>query len=121
MFPISYPVAFLFLIVYALAGLATGTLTGLFVSILLRMERRGIFKDALLGSLGFLAGIIGCAFLPWPKNTITYYVGQTLVQSTASRYQHPVRVAFFAAVLPPLVRELYHFRRFRSGVSPAPR
>ncbi len=121
MFPISYPVALYFVIVYALAGLATGALTGFFVSILLRMERRGLFKDALLGSLGFLAGVIGCAFVPWPKNTITYYVGQALVQSTARRYQHPVRVAFFAAVLLPLVRELYQFKRSRSGVSPAPR
>jgi MFS family permease len=121
MFPISYHLAFLFLIVYALAGLATGTLTGFFISIILRMERRELFKDALLGSLGFLTGVIGCALVPSPKNTITYYVGQTLVQSTASRYQHPVRVAFFAAVVLPLVRELYHFRRFRSGASPAPR
>jgi hypothetical protein len=97
----------------AVAGLATGTVIGLLASLVLRIGMGGVLKDAGLGTLGFLAGFIGCVFLPWPENTITYYVGDTLVTSTASRFQHPYWAGFVVAALLPLLHEFFRLRRLR--------
>ncbi len=102
----------LYLAVYAVVGMAIGAITGWLVSLLTRGDRRRLLKDALLGSFGYVAGFIGCIFMPWPRNTISYKLdGGTSVTSTMNTYQHPERVAIVIAVLLPLVHELYLWRK----------
>jgi hypothetical protein len=100
--------------------MAIGALTGILVSRVFRLKIHGILKDGLLGSFGFLLGQIGTLFVPWPANTITYYVGQTLVTETANRYQHPERVGIVVAIILPLLREIYRFKLSKAPSSGAP-
>ena len=116
MIPVPLVVVIYFLAVGAIIGMATGTFAGFLASLALRLGRRGIVKDGLLGSLGFLAGVIGCAVLPWPRNTIvTYHTNGTFEESTMGSYQHPYAVAFIVAVLLPLLHEIYRFKRSKSN------
>jgi hypothetical protein len=62
------------------------------LALVLKLMIQGILKDGSLGSLGVLVGFIGAVLMPWPQNTITYYVGTTLVTPTMNSYQHPERV-----------------------------
>jgi hypothetical protein len=111
MFPVSPVIVALFFVFYALMGAVAGALAGVVLCLALRIETHGVWKDSLLGSLGFVLGFIACALMPWPKNTISYYVDGTRVSSTMNRFQHPYAVALTLAVLLPLVHELY--RRLR--------
>ncbi len=95
------------LVIYALAGMAIGGLTAFLVSLAWKLSIRGIIKDGLLGSFGFLLGFFGAVVMPWHQNTITYYEGETLVSSTMNSYQHPIPVAFVIAGLLPLLHTLY--------------
>jgi len=103
-----------FLIVSAaVLGMVVGTLTGLFVSLLLpfKIRPRHMVLDGILGALAFLLAFLGVWLVPW-RNTITYHVGDTIVTSTSNHYQHPELVAFTAAILLPVLNEL---RRFKTG------
>ena len=115
MFPVHPVLAFYFLPICVVVGSVVGALIGFSCFLLFKFEVRAIIKDALLGASGFLMGIIGCALVPWPRNTITYYVDQTQVQSTMDRYQHPEAVAFVLAALLPLLHELWRFKQSRSN------
>jgi hypothetical protein len=115
--PVPWIIPALYLVAYAFGGIAMGAVTGILFSRLFRLKIQGIFKDGVLGSFGFLLGFIGTAFVPWPENTITYYVGQTLVTETMNRYQHPGRVGIVLAILLPLMRELYRFIRSKGSSS----
>ncbi len=111
MFPVSPAVVAMFLIVYALMGAVAGALVGVALSFSLRLGTRGIWKDTLLGALGFVLGFVASALVPWPKNAIVYYVDGTQVTSTMNRFQHPYAVALTLALLLPLVHELYRSSR----------
>jgi hypothetical protein len=84
----------------------------------LRMgNQQNILNDALLGSLGYVAGFFSSIFMPWPRNiVITRLPGGGTVATTMSRYQHPERVAIVIAVLLPLLYELSR-RKNRRGAS----
>ena len=112
MFPVSASIVVIYLIAYGLAGMALGAFSGWLTTLVTKCDARELIKDALLGSLGYLAGLIGCALTPWPTNTVSYFHHGTLIEtSTMNRYQHPHAVGIFAAILLPLVHELYRFRR----------
>ena len=117
MFPVSWFVVAISLVAYATAGLAIGAATGWLISRLRMGSQQNILNDALLGSLGYLAGFFGCIFMPWPRNTvISQLPGGGTVATTMSRYQHPERVAIVIAVLLPLLYELSR-RKNRPGAS----
>ena len=116
MFPVSPIVVIFYLIVYALAGMALGALSGWLASLITKCGRQGIVKDVFLGSFGYLAGFIGCIFMPWPRNTVVEQLeGGGSVATTMNTYQHPERVAIVMAVLLPLLHELYRFKRTRTN------
>ena len=115
MFEISLSVHILYLVIEACAGMAIGALTGLLAALVLKLKIRGIIKDGLLGSSGFLVGFIGTPFVPWHQNTITYLVGNTEVTSTMNTYQHPGRVACAIAILLPLMRAMFRYKRERAA------
>jgi len=107
MFPVPWPVVAIYIAVYATAGLAIGAAIGWLISRhTMRIERK-ILTDAILGSVGFVAGFIGCATVTWPQNTVVEPLpGGGTVATTMSRFQHPERVAVVIAVLLPLLYEL---------------
>lgn len=112
MFPTPWPVVALYLVAYAIVGMTIGVITGWLVSLLTRSGRRKLLNDAILGTLGYLAGFFACIFVHWPRNTITYRLeGDTQVSSTMNTYQHPERVAIVTAIVLPLLYELYRLRK----------
>lgn len=95
-------------------GFLVGALNGLLVCLALRLKLRvrEIAMDGGLGALGFLSGFFLVLLIPW-RNSESYDVGATVVSSTMSHYQHPVMVAYLAAMLVPMVREVQRFRAAR--------
>jgi hypothetical protein len=117
MFPVPWPVIALFVVAYAAVGLTVGAATGWLISLYRPEVQRKILTDAILGSLGFVAGFFGCAFVPWPQNTVVEQLsGGATVATTMSRYQHPELVAVVIAVVLPLLYELFR-RRDRQTTS----
>jgi hypothetical protein len=110
----SIPV-FLAAILYWCMGLLVGAALGAVTSVLLtkNLRWRGIFKDGLAGSIGFLAGIAGVSLIPTPPHTVMYISNGNVETTTTFRYQHPLPVAFVVAALLPILRELYLFWRSR--------
>ncbi len=114
MLPVPPIVTAFFLIVYAVAGLALGALSGWLVFLATECHPKKTRLDALLGLFGFMAGFIGAATMPWHENTITEHLaGGTTVTTTMNSYQHPERVAVILAILVPLLYELYRSRQVR--------
>src|ERR1700712_3942078 len=96
---------------YAAAGMAIGALCGWIVSLAIKRRPIRLWKDALLGLLGFWVGFVGTTLMPWHENTITERLaGGTTVTTTMKMYQHPIWVAVVIAALFPSLHELYRFR-----------
>jgi uncharacterized membrane protein YeaQ/YmgE (transglycosylase-associated protein family) len=116
MFPVPWPIVVMYVVAYALAGMAIGAITGWVVSRMTKGRRPGLVKDALLGSFGYVGGIISCALMPWPVNTVVEQLsGGGSVVTTMSRYQHPQRVAVALAILFPLLLEVYKWKKHKSA------
>jgi uncharacterized membrane protein YeaQ/YmgE (transglycosylase-associated protein family) len=113
MLTVPWFVVALYLAAYAIAGMAIGTVTGWVTSQMTKCTRHGIWKDASLGSLGFLAGFIGCMLMPWPTNTVVKQLegGGSVVTTMSRYYQHPLPVAVFLAILFPVFHELYRWEK----------
>jgi uncharacterized membrane protein YeaQ/YmgE (transglycosylase-associated protein family) len=115
MIPIPWSIVVVFFVLYAVAGTWIGALSGWLGTWIMKRDSRGLEKDAFLGAFGFLAGMIGCAYMPWPKNTVVEVLKAGIVTTTTmNRYQHPARVGVVMAVLLPLLHELYRYKRTRT-------
>jgi len=115
MLPVPWPVIAIYVAADATAGLAIGAAVGWLISRYRMGIERKILTDAILGSLGFLAGFTGCTLVPWPQNTIIEPLSSGgTVATTMNRYQHPERVAVLIAVLLPLLYELSRRRKRES-------
>jgi hypothetical protein len=101
-FPVSPALAAYFLTIEIIVAVTTGVVTGILASLCLRLPMRGIWKDALLGLLGFLLFFAVDIFSPF---------GSFLI----NRGVDPVLVSLTGAALFPLLRELLRFRRSRSS------
>lgn len=111
--PLSIP----FLILSAaFVGMAVGALACFLASLVLRLQIgiRDIVTDGILGAIGFPLAFECALLIPW-RSTITYRMGDTLVTSTMNHYQHPALVAYSAAVLLVILRELWRFRVTRQN------
>lgn len=118
LFPVTLIGVVLTLVVYVVAGMAIGALTGWLASLTTKCGPKGIFKDVFLGLFGYFAGFIGCIVMPWPTNTIVENLpGGGSFSSTSNRYQHPERVAIVMAILLPLLHELYRLKRARAKLT----
>jgi uncharacterized membrane protein YeaQ/YmgE (transglycosylase-associated protein family) len=114
MIPIPWTIVVVFVVVYAVAGLWIGGLSGWLGRRIMKGDSRGFEVDAFLGAFGFLAAYIGCAYMPWPENTVVESLkGGGYVTTTMNRYQHPSRVAVVMAVLLPLLHEIYRYKLTR--------
>jgi hypothetical protein len=102
------------LILMAIAGMVIGGISGWLISFFTKPNSLQVFRNALIGAFGFLAGFIGCFYVPWHPNTISYQLkGGTQVTSTANFYQHPERIAVIVAIILPLLYELNRARQSR--------
>jgi hypothetical protein len=102
MFQVGIFVVTIFVIFYALVGMATGALVGALVRFCLRLRVNGIEKDAILGAVGFFVGFVTCIVLS-PQNTIT-----------SNTSPNPNVFAFLGAGFLPILWELYRFKISRS-------
>jgi hypothetical protein len=112
--PILASVYALFL---AAVGCGVGTVESLALSSALKSPKREAWKDAVLGACGMVGGFLLCAIVPWPQNTVTYKIGDTMVSSTMRSFQHPYYVAFALSVALPLMRGLLKARRQNRGAT----
>jgi hypothetical protein len=99
MFPLSWPLTMVFLLLHALAGMAVGALTGWLVCLVAKVQPRTLVADGALGIVGYFAGFV-CCVLVWPKNAITYGTGP-----------NPQWAAVLVAAFLPLLNELYRKTR----------
>ncbi|HWZ32673.1 MAG TPA: hypothetical protein VNX18_15130 [Bryobacteraceae bacterium] len=87
-------------------GVSIGAVIGLLVILVTKRPSR-ILVDAILGAVGFVGGAVATAYIPWRMNTVSQRVGDAIVSTTVRHYQHPYRAAFLAAVLLPVLNEVY--------------
>ena len=98
------PVGFtiFFLLLFGLFAMASGALAGVLASFLLRLPIRGIWKDALLGLLGFAVFFVmqlNSRLGPWLMGILT----------------DPTWVGLVVAALCAIVRQVLRFRSLRSN------
>ena len=99
-----------YIIIAALGGII-GSLAGVASSMVFKIGLRGTIKDALLGAIGSVVTVIGSAIVPWPRNTVSESLGSGLhVETTMNRFQHPYIAATVAAIILPVVHELFRLR-----------
>jgi MFS family permease len=104
----------IFMLFYAVGGMGIGVFSGILTALITKVRPWKFGIDALLGGLGYLAGLFGAFLFPWHENTITEPLeGGGVMTSTAPYYQHPHRVAIVCAILLPLFYELNRFRLAR--------
>jgi hypothetical protein len=92
-----------FLLVCGLFVMAAGALAGVLASFFLRLPIRGVWKDAVLGLLGF--------FLVFFAPILVSRLGPLLINSLID----PVWVGLVVAALCPIVRQVLRFRNVRSN------
>jgi len=113
--PILWPIVALALFVLVVIGITIGTLTGLFVSMAIRNERRGVWKNAALGVVGTFAGfMLPFLFIGRHYHAEYYIENGKAVARTSFDDLHPWLFAFSGAMLLPIIREAY--RRMRRTV-----
>jgi fructose-specific phosphotransferase system IIC component len=94
----------------AALGVIIGMLSGLLTSLILRLGRKGFWKDALLGGIGTFIGLFAAYTVPWPEYTITSPSG---MQETMSRFPYPFLVAYVVAAMLPIIRQTHRYKLSR--------
>jgi hypothetical protein len=84
------------LLVFGLIAMAAGVLAGVLASFFLRLPIQGVWKDAVLGLLGFMV----------------FYVTNLLFQFASL---DPLPMGLAVAALCPIVRQVLRFRNERSN------
>jgi hypothetical protein len=100
----SFPPAFTIylLLICGLLAMGAGALAGALASFFLRLPIQGIWKDAVLGLLGFLVFLV---------TILVSRLGYLLINN----FVDPVGVGMVVAALCPVVREVLRFRNVRSN------
>jgi H+/Cl- antiporter ClcA len=112
MFQVATPIVIFVYVIFAFFGAAIGAVSGILFSVIFKLRAQGIVKDALFGAIGFVLTVIGCAVIPWPRNTISESVGPGLtVQTTMDRFQHPYIAAIIIAAALPALHQLFRLKR----------
>lgn len=101
----------------AVVGFAVGGVIGMFAAIARKRDLSSAWLDALLGAIGFVGGAVTMVLIPWHHITTTKDVGGMIISTTIMHYPNPYRVAFAAAIILPVLCEL--FRSWRANRSAA--
>jgi hypothetical protein len=91
-----------FWLLFGLLAMAAGALAGVLVSLFLRLPVRGVWKDAVLGLLGFLVYIV---------TTLDPRLRSLLINNLID----PVNPGLVVAALCPIVRQVLRFRHICSN------
>ena len=94
------------LLVCGLLAMAAGALAGVLASFFLRLPIRGVWKDAVLGLLGFLVFFV--------TNLVTNLVSR-LGSLLMNSLMDPTWPGLVVAALCPIVRQVLRFRNVRSN------
>src|SRR5437762_11601539 len=106
-FYLGWGVVLTFVIAWAVFGAIVGAVAGLCTAAVLRTVWSGVWQDAIIGGIALPGAIVFFAFLPWPRNTITYTLrGGTTVTSTMNRFQHDEGLGWTLAALLPIANEV---------------
>ena len=90
-----------FYLVFGLLAMAAGALAGVLASFFLRLPIRGVWKDAVLGLLGFLVFFVTTTLFSWLRSLLIL----NLID--------PVSPGLVVAALFPIVRQVLRFRNVR--------
>ena len=113
---IALPNGFLAFVVLGalMVGAFIGVVVGEGASLAYRKRHGYLGLDAALGAVGFVGGIILCAMLPYPENTVYQDLsGGGTVATTMQRYQHPYWIGFAVSAVLPICHELWRTRTRR--------
>jgi hypothetical protein len=99
MFPVANSIIAIGVIIGVLLGAMAGSLTGFALSLLLKLSRRGIWKDSLLGVLGYVIGWAIFFLLLWGSYSSP----------------NPAITSLGLAVLLPAIREMYRFSQSKAA------
>jgi hypothetical protein len=97
-----------FFLVFGLLAMASGALAGVLASFFLRLPIRGVWKDAVLGLLGFLVFFVATNLFSWLESLLIL----NLID--------PVNPGLVVAALFPIVRQVLRFRNVRSNCATNP-
>jgi hypothetical protein len=93
-------------LIAVLLAMGAGAFSGVLASFLLRLPIRGVWKDALLGSLGFLVGFVMVLVTPLGYFLVNHFID-------------PITPGLVLAVLFAVAREVLRFRRLRRPITGA--
>ena len=113
MFPIAHTVTVVVIVVSCCVGLLLGVGTGFLSSLALKLQSRGIWKDAILGLISVPIGFVLVSIIPLPQHTVDARIGNWQTQQTAQQFQHPLVFAFILAATLPICRNAWRFRHQR--------
>jgi H+/Cl- antiporter ClcA len=112
MFQVAPFVTILGYAVIALFGGVIGLLVGILACRFRRNDSKVVLWDGLLGCVGSVVAVIGCAIVPWPTNTVSRSLSPGIhVDSTMDRFQHPYIAAVIVAAILPAVNEWFRAKR----------
>ncbi len=83
--------------------MAAGALAGVLASFFLRLPIRGVWKDAVLGLLGFLVFFVATTLVSWLRSLLIL------------NFIDPVSPGLVVAALFPIVRQVLRFSNERSN------
>ena len=92
-----------FFLVFGLLAMAAGALAGVLASFFLGLPIRGVWKDAVLGLLGFLLFFVTTDLVP------------PLTSLLILNFIDPVNPGLVVAALCPIIRQVLRFRNVRSN------
>ncbi len=113
MFPIAHTFTMAVIVGSCCIGLLLGAGTGFLSSLALELQRRGIWKDAILGLIAVPIGFILVSIIPVPQHTVYARIGNWQTQQAAQQFQHPLVLAFILAATLPICRNVWRFRHQR--------
>lgn len=99
-----------FFLVFGLLAMASGALAGVLASFFLRLPIRGVWKDAVLGLLGFLVFLLGFLVFFVATNLFSWLESLLILNLI-----DPVNPGLVVAALFPIVRQVLRFRNVRSN------
>jgi hypothetical protein len=102
MFPVANSIVVIAVTIGVLTGAIVGTVSGLVLSGLFQLGRRGIWKDSLLGAAGYSAG--------W----MIFF----LLLRRSDHVPSPLLLSYGLAVLIPAFRQVYRRSQSRPATGP---
>lgn len=117
MIPFSGGLLAYFSMLALVVGAIVGVIAGEGASRLFKKARGHSLLDATLGAVGLAGGIILCALLRYPTNTIYENLpGGGVVATTMHTYQHPYMVGLAISIVLPFGYELCRTIRRPEGL-----